>query len=118
MRICTYVHTPQLVDFLGCEVQRGLVLCAARVADHSMQCTSVFQHIVNRALDGLFFCDIGFECEELAGEFCAEGGEVVACGANVEGVDLGCAVGETAVCDAEANSWGLLGALDKDVSGD
>lgn len=73
-----------------------------------MQRARLRQHFVDGRLDRLFFCDVGFEGEELVRVFGGEGGEVVTWGADVEGVDFGGAVGEAAVCYAETDACGFI----------
>ena len=49
-------------------------------------------------------CHIGLDCEELVREACRERLEIVACFADVDGVDAGGAVDEAAFCDSEADA--------------
>jgi hypothetical protein len=60
------VHAPELVDLFGCEVQGGLVLCAAGVSDHAVQSTGFRENLVDGGLDRFFFCHVGLQSEDLA----------------------------------------------------
>ena len=80
------------------------MLCAPRIAYHAVQRPRFTQHLVDGGLDRLFFRDVCLQCEELVWVFGGEGAEVVTRGADVEGVDFGGAIGEAAVCYAEADA--------------
>lgn len=80
------------------------MLCAPRIAHHAVQRPRFAQHLVDGCLDRRFFRHVGFQCEELVGVFGGQGAEVVAGRADVERVDFAGAVGEAAVCYAEADA--------------
>ena len=69
-----------------------------------MQAACFLQNPVDGGLDGLFFGDIGLDCEDLAWILFRHGGEFITCFANVDGVDFRGAVGEAAVCYAEPDA--------------
>lgn len=60
------VYAPELVNFFGCEVQRGLVLRAACVGDHAVQTPGFGENLVDGGLDGFFFCHVGLQGKDLA----------------------------------------------------
>lgn len=116
-----------MVELGGGEVQRGLVLGAARVGDlrvlamrnhyqvvqrgcqyHAMQTPGLGQDLVYCGLDRGLLRHVGLHCEQLAGVLFLDGGEFVAGLADVDGVDFRGAVGEAAVCYAEPDAWVLL----------
>lgn len=109
------INAPQLLDLLGREVQRRLVLRAARVDHHAVDGARLRNDLVDDLGHVVFVCDVGFQREELAWVAGGNGGEVVARVADVDGVDARGAVGEAAVCDAEADAavgagdWGVRG---------
>jgi hypothetical protein len=80
------------------------VLCPTSIAYHAVQCACLVENFINCGLDGLFFCDICLKGEELVWILFREGSEFVPSLANIDAVDFGGAVGETAVCYAETDS--------------
>ena len=84
-----------------------------RITDHAVDRTGLLDDLVHGRRDGGFLGHVGLEREELVGIPVGDGREVVPRRADVDGVDAGGAVGKTAVCDAEADSWrgggGILG---------
>jgi hypothetical protein len=98
------IHAPELVDFLGGEVKRRLVLCAACVADHAMQGAGLREDLVNGGSDRGLGGHVSLHGEEAVRVGFGERGELVAGFANVDAVDCCGAVGEAAVCYAEADS--------------
>lgn len=69
-----------------------------------MQATGFFEDLVNSGLDGLLLGDIGLDGKDLAGVLLGDGGELVACFSNVDGINSCGAVGETAVCYPESDT--------------
>jgi hypothetical protein len=94
-----------LINFLGREVQRGLVLGSSGVTDHAMECASLLEDLINGGLDGVFFGYIGLEGEELVWKLLGELGKLFTCFTDVDTVDRFCTVGEAAICYAEADPW-------------
>jgi hypothetical protein len=78
------VDGPQGVDLLFGEVEGGLVLCAAGVADHTVDRSRFFDDAVDGGGDVFFVGDVCFEGVELAGEAFGDCGEVVAGFADVD----------------------------------
>lgn len=99
------IDSPQLLDFLGGKLERGLVLGASGIADHAVQSAGRGQDLVDGGLDGFFLGHVGLYGEQAVRESGGERGEFCARGVDVDGVDGFCAVGETAVCYAETDSW-------------
>jgi hypothetical protein len=66
--------------------------------DHAVQRACFFQDLVDGGLDRFFLGYICLDGEKLAWVLGGDGGEVVVWRADVDGVDFGGAVGETAVC--------------------
>jgi hypothetical protein len=72
--------------------------------DHSVQRACFFQNLVDGGLDRFFLGYICLDGEELAWVLGGDGGEVVVWSADVDGVDSGGAVGETAVCYSQSDA--------------
>lgn len=75
------------------------------MAYHSVETPGFLEDLVDGALDGVFFCYVCLDGEDLARVLFRYGGEFITRLANVDGVDFCGAVGETAVCYPEADSW-------------
>jgi hypothetical protein len=103
------IHTPQLVDLFRSKVQSGLVFRSASITYHTMKRSRALQYLVDGGLDRVFFRHICLESEKLVWVLLREGGEFFAGGTDVDGEDACGAVGEAAVCYAEADTCGLVG---------
>jgi hypothetical protein len=68
--------------------ETGTVGRVRRETHHAVQSSGFFQNPVNSRLYGLFFRHIGLDGEDLAWVLFGYGGKVVACLADVDGVDF------------------------------
>lgn len=99
------------------------MVCFSGIHDHSVQGSCFLDDLVYCGGNTGFLCDVGLDCEDLAGVSGGESLEVVACFTDVDGVDFCGAVHETAFCDSETDSavgsgdWVLLELYDLIVSG-
>jgi hypothetical protein len=78
------VHIKQVLYLLFGKVERGLMVGSAGVDNHSVQSTGLGDDLVDGCCDSFFLCDIGIHGEQLAGETLGQGGEVIACFADVD----------------------------------
>lgn len=86
------------------------MLCAARVHHHAMQRARLFDNPVHRLRDALLGRHVRLHGEEAVRVALGDGGELFAGRGNVDRVDAGGAVVETAFGDAEADA--TVGARD------
>lgn len=69
-----------------------------------METTSLLDDLINDLGDIGLIRDVCFDGVELAWVLLRDGFELVACVADVDGVDCSCVVRETAVCNSEADA--------------
>lgn len=98
------VDVEQGLNILLGEVKGGLMVGTPGVDDHAVEGTGLFDDLINRSGDGGFFGYIGGDSEQLAGKALGHGSEIVSSLANVDGVDLCCAIGKAALGDTETDS--------------
>lgn len=80
------------------------MVSATSIDYHAVQRTGLFDNLVNCCGDGGFLCHVCVNGAELPGVALFQGGEVLSRLADVDRVDFGGTVGETAFRNTKANS--------------
>jgi hypothetical protein len=80
------------------------MVCPPRINNHAIQTPRLVQDLIHGLLYAFLLGDICLHGEDPAGVPLGERGEVVAGGGDVDAVDLGGVVCETAFGDAEADA--------------
>ena len=92
------------MNFLLGKVEGSLMVGPPGIHNNTMNSASLGDNLVHCSSDAIFLGDIGLESKHTAGIPAAHGSKFIAGLANVDGVNLGCAVVEAAFGDAETNS--------------